>query len=205
VGSLDHPSAMSSNEKRIVAIVGATGAVGEVLLQVLAERRFPVGELRPLASERSAGTTVRFDGRDLPVELARADALDGADFVFFAATGTLSKDLAPEAARRGAIAIDESSAWRMDTKVSLVVPEVNSGALDHHRGHRRLPQLHDHWLRHGARADPAGRRRAQRRGDDVAGGEWRRPARYRRARDPDRRRRARRVARAEDVRRADRQ
>ena len=117
-----------------MAIVGATGAVGEVLLQVLAERRFPVGELRPLASERSAGTTVRFAGTDIPVELARPEALDGADFVFFAATGSLSKDLAPEAARRGAVAIDKSGTWRMDPKVPLVVPEVNPEALAHHEG-----------------------------------------------------------------------
>ena len=125
---------MSSNGQRIVAIVGATGAVGEVLLQVLTERRFPVGELRPLASERSAGTTVRFGGRDVPVELARPEAFDGADFVFFAATGTLSKDLAPEAARRGAVAIDKSSTWRMDPTVPLVVPEINPDALANHRG-----------------------------------------------------------------------
>ncbi len=125
---------MSRNGQRTVAIVGATGAVGEVLLQVLAERRFPVGELRPLASERSAGTTVRFRDRPVPVELARPEAFDGADFVFFAATGTLSKDLAPEAARRGAIAIDKSGTWRMDPQVPLVVPEVNADALDQHHG-----------------------------------------------------------------------
>jgi aspartate-semialdehyde dehydrogenase len=124
---------MSSHGKTI-AIVGATGAVGEVLLQVLEERDFPVDELRPLASERSAGTTVRFDGRDIPVDLARPEAFDGADFVFFAATGTLSKELAPEAARRGAIAIDKSSTWRMTPTVPLVVPEVNPQALAGHQG-----------------------------------------------------------------------
>ena len=125
---------MSKNGKQTVAIVGATGAVGEVLLEVLAERRFPVGELRALASERSAGTTVRFAGADVAVELARPDAFDGADFVFFAATGALSKDLAPEAARRGAVAIDKSSTWRMDPKVPLVVPEINAEALQRHEG-----------------------------------------------------------------------
>jgi aspartate-semialdehyde dehydrogenase len=125
---------MSKDGKRTVAIVGATGAVGEVLLQVLAARRFPVGELRPLASERSAGTTVKFAGRDVPVELARPEAFDGADFVFFAATGTLSKDLAPEAAKRGAVAIDKSGTWRMDPKVPLVIPEVNPDALERHEG-----------------------------------------------------------------------
>jgi aspartate-semialdehyde dehydrogenase len=124
---------MNSNGKKI-AIVGATGAVGEVLLQVLEERRFPVAELRALASERSAGTTVRFDNREVPVELARPEAFDGVDFVFFAATGALSKELAPEAARRGAVAIDKSGTWRMTPSVPLVVPEVNAHALKQHQG-----------------------------------------------------------------------
>lgn len=119
---------------RVVAIVGATGAVGEVLLDVLAQRSFPIRELRPLASERSAGSTVRFAGRDVEVREARPDAFDGVDFVFFAATGTLSKDLAPEAARRGAVVIDKSSTWRMDENVPLVVPEINPGALARHQG-----------------------------------------------------------------------
>jgi aspartate-semialdehyde dehydrogenase len=119
---------------RTVAVVGATGAVGDVLLDVLAERGFPLGELRALASERSAGTRVRFAGRDVPVELVRPEAFDGADFVFFAATGALSKELAPEAARRGAIAIDKSGTWRMDENVPLVVPEVNPAAVEKHRG-----------------------------------------------------------------------
>ncbi|MDX2166867.1 MAG: aspartate-semialdehyde dehydrogenase [Deltaproteobacteria bacterium] len=125
---------MARNGKPTIAIVGATGAVGEVLLQVLEERNFPVGELRPLASERSAGNTVRFSGKDVAVELARPAALDGTDFVFFAATGTLSKDLAPEAAKRGAVAIDKSSTWRMDPRVPLVVPEINPQALASHEG-----------------------------------------------------------------------
>ncbi|MGD9762504.1 MAG: aspartate-semialdehyde dehydrogenase [Candidatus Binatia bacterium] len=123
-----------SKGKFTIAIVGATGAVGEVLLDVLEAREFPVGELRPLASERSAGTTVRFHGSALPVELARPEAFDGADFVFFAASGILSKELAPEAARRGAIAIDKSSTWRMESSVPLVVPEVNPHALKRHQG-----------------------------------------------------------------------
>ncbi|MEO8603348.1 MAG: aspartate-semialdehyde dehydrogenase, partial [bacterium] len=125
---------MSRNGQHTIAIVGATGAVGEVLLQVLEERNFPVAELRPLASERSAGNTVRFAGKDVPVQLAQAKALDGADFVFFAATGTLSKELAPEAAKRGAVAIDKSSTWRMDPRVPLVIPEVNPQALKSHEG-----------------------------------------------------------------------
>jgi aspartate-semialdehyde dehydrogenase len=124
----------SARQEKRIAVVGATGAVGEVLLQVLEERSFPVRELRPLASTRSAGTTVRFRGEPLEVREARPEALDGVDFVFFAATGDLSKELAPEAARRGAVAIDKSSTWRMDESVPLVVPEVNPGALARHRG-----------------------------------------------------------------------
>jgi aspartate-semialdehyde dehydrogenase len=125
---------MADAEGRVVAIVGATGAVGEVLLRVLEERRFPVAELRALASERSVGSTVRFRGRDVRVELARPEAFDGVDFAFFAATGSLSKDLAPEVARRGGVAIDKSSTWRLDPEVPLVVPEINPDALEKQRG-----------------------------------------------------------------------
>jgi aspartate-semialdehyde dehydrogenase len=126
---------MAQNERgRSVAVVGATGAVGEVLLEILAQRNFPVGELRPLASERSAGTTVRFRGQDVRVEEARPESFDGVDFAFFAATGSLSKVLAPEVARRGGVAIDKSSTWRMDEQVPLVVPEINPDALEKHKG-----------------------------------------------------------------------
>lgn len=124
----------SSDRKRTVAVVGATGAVGEVVLRLLAERRFPVGELRALASERSAGTTVPFAGREVEVREATPEAFDGADFVFFAATGGLSKTLAPEVAKRGGVAIDKSSTWRLDEEVPLVIPEVNPEALEKHRG-----------------------------------------------------------------------
>jgi aspartate-semialdehyde dehydrogenase len=119
---------------KTVAVVGATGAVGEVLLRVLEERDFPVSELRPLASERSAGTTVQFRGQALEVRAVAPEAFDGADFVFFAATGALSKELAPEVVKRGGIAIDKSNTWRMDPNVPLVVPEVNADALEGHRG-----------------------------------------------------------------------
>ena len=125
----------NSHEKpRRIAIVGATGAVGAVLLRVLEERAFPVGELRPLASERSVGTTIRFRGQDVPVELARPEAFDGIDFAFFAATGELSRTLGPEVAKRGGIAIDKSSTWRMHADVPLVVPEVNGAAVEKHKG-----------------------------------------------------------------------
>ena len=117
-----------------VAIVGATGAVGEVLLEVLVERDFPVGEVRPLASCRSAGQTVRFRGREIEVKEVSAGAFEGADIAFFAATGSLSKELAPAAVRAGAVAIDKSNSWRMDPDVPLVIPEVNGKALAGHRG-----------------------------------------------------------------------
>ncbi len=126
--------ARTQGSGKVVAILGATGAVGEVLLRVLEERAFPVGELRPLASERSAGTTVTFRGEPVRVEVARAEAFEGVDFAFFAATGELSKTLGPEVAKRGGIAIDKSSTWRMDPNVPLVVPEVNGAAVEKHRG-----------------------------------------------------------------------
>ena len=121
-------------DPRTVAVVGATGAVGEVVLRLLAERDFPVGELRALASERSAGTTVEFDGQQVEVQEATPDAFEGVDFAFFAATGGLSKTLAPEVAKRGGVAIDKSSTWRLDESVPLVVPEINPDALDKHKG-----------------------------------------------------------------------
>lgn len=124
---------MSSQQGKKIAVVGATGAVGEVLLRILEERAFPVEELRPLAS-RGDGRTVRFQGEDIPVEESRPEAFDGVDFAFFAATGSLSKTLAPEVAKRGGVAIDKSSTWRLEEDVPLVVPEINPEALEKHRG-----------------------------------------------------------------------
>ncbi|MGH2603212.1 MAG: aspartate-semialdehyde dehydrogenase [Dehalococcoidia bacterium] len=117
-----------------VAIVGATGIVGQTQLGVLEERDFPVAELLPLASGRSAGQTIRFRGRDIEVREAVPEAFEGIDFVFFAATGELSKTLAPEAVRRGAVVIDKSNTWRMDPRVPLVVPEINPDAVESHEG-----------------------------------------------------------------------
>jgi len=117
-----------------VAVVGATGAVGHQLLALLEERGFPVGTLRPLASSRSAGTTITFRGEPVPVEEATPEAFEGMDIVFFAATGSLSKELAPAAAKAGAVVIDKSSTWRMHPDVPLVVPEVNPEDLRKHKG-----------------------------------------------------------------------
>jgi aspartate-semialdehyde dehydrogenase len=117
-----------------VAVVGATGLVGQTQLGVLAERDFPVADLVPLASGRSAGQYVRFRGEDVAVREARPEAFDGLDLVFFAATGELSAALAPEAVARGAVVIDKSNTWRMDPRVPLVVPEINPEAVDRHAG-----------------------------------------------------------------------
>jgi aspartate-semialdehyde dehydrogenase len=117
-----------------VAVVGATGIVGQTQLRVLEERNFPVAQLLPLASSRSAGQAVRFRGQDIEVREATPDAFKGVDLVFFAATGELSKTLAPEAVRRGAVVIDKSNTWRMDPRVPLVVPEINAEAVERHEG-----------------------------------------------------------------------
>jgi aspartate-semialdehyde dehydrogenase len=112
-----------------VGVVGATGQVGGVMLAVLAERRFPVDELRAFASARSAGSTVTFAGEQVVVEdAARAD-YRGLDVVLFSAGAATSRELAPQVAAAGAVVIDNSSAWRMDPEVPLVVAEVNPGAL----------------------------------------------------------------------------
>jgi aspartate-semialdehyde dehydrogenase len=117
-----------------VAVVGATGLVGETVLRVLEERAFPVGDLLALGSARSSGARVRFRGRQHEVREASLDALHGAELVFFAATGELSRSLAPAAAEAGAIVIDKSSTWRMHARVPLVVPEINARALEGHGG-----------------------------------------------------------------------
>ncbi len=117
-----------------VAVVGATGAVGWTMIQILNEREFPVGELRLLASGRSAGRTISVDGRTLEIAEAVPDAFDGVDIALFSAGGDVSKELAPAAVRRGATVIDNSSAWRMDPDIPLVVSQVNSDDLAGHQG-----------------------------------------------------------------------
>lgn len=125
---------MAHKQSYKVGIVGVTGAVGQELLSLLARRNFPVGELRPLASARSAGKTIAFGGGDWTVREAVPEAFDGLDFAIFSAGGGISLALAPEAVRRGCTVIDNSSAFRMDATVPLVVPEINAHALRTHRG-----------------------------------------------------------------------
>ncbi len=117
-----------------VAVVGATGVVGRTMIQVLTEREFPVGELRLLASGRSAGRTLSIDGRTYEIAEALPEAFEGVDIALFSAGADISKGLAPEAAARGATAIDNSSAWRMDPAVPLVVSQVNPDDLARHEG-----------------------------------------------------------------------
>ncbi len=117
-----------------VAVVGATGAVGSEMLAVLEERKFPVEDVRPLASSRSAGGTVSFRGDDVSVQLLTRDSFQGIDVALFSAGAGVSKEYAPIAVEAGAVVIDNSSAWRMDPQVPLVVPEVNSHDLEAHRG-----------------------------------------------------------------------
>ncbi len=117
-----------------VAVVGATGAVGQTTLKLLEERNFPVRSLRAFASERSAGKTVMFRGEQIRIEKAAPGVFDGVEFAFFSAGSTQSRELAPHAVRAGAIVIDKSSAFRMDHDVPLVVPEINPHAARAHKG-----------------------------------------------------------------------
>ena len=121
--------AKASDRRFKVAVVGATGLVGQEMLKVHEERGFPVGELVPLASTRSAGERIEWGGDSHVVRVASADAFAGVDIALMSAGGGPSLTLAPLAAEAGAVVIDNSSAWRMDPEVPLVVPEVNPGAI----------------------------------------------------------------------------
>ena len=112
-----------------IAIAGATGVVGREMLRVLEDREFPIGELLPLASERSAGSTVEFRGGEVVVQRLNEGSFSGVDIALFSPGAAVSREFAPHAARAGAVVIDNSSAFRMDPEVPLVVPEVNPGDL----------------------------------------------------------------------------
>ena len=117
-----------------VAVLGATGAVGQELLELLDERSFPLAELIPLASPRSAGQSLSWQGTSLTIRPVEASVFEGVDVVLASAGGSASRQWAPVAARAGAVVIDNSSAFRMDPEVPLVVPEVNPEAAFAHRG-----------------------------------------------------------------------
>jgi aspartate-semialdehyde dehydrogenase len=118
----------------VVAIVGATGAVGVELIRCLEERRFPLAELRLFASARSAGKTLNFRGQPLTVRELTAESFRGVNLALFSAGASRSREFAPLAVRAGAVVVDNSSAFRMDPQVPLVVPEINAEALRGHRG-----------------------------------------------------------------------
>lgn len=117
-----------------VAIVGVTGMVGQAFIRVLLERKFPVKGWKMLASARSADKKVEVGGKYYPIEEASPDSFGGVDFAFFSAGGEISELLAPEAVKKGAVVVDNSSAFRMDPQVPLVVPEVNPEAAHRHQG-----------------------------------------------------------------------
>ena len=125
----------TTNGKRPVniAILGATGLVGKELLKILAERNFPIGQLKLLASERSKDSTIKFNDKEYSVEVASKDSFKDIDIVLSAA-GSVIKELAPAAVAAGAIVIDKSSTFRMTPSVPLVVPGVNDGAIHNHKG-----------------------------------------------------------------------
>ena len=117
-----------------VAVLGATGAVGQEMIKVLQERNFPVGKLIPLASERSAGKTLKFNGEDVTIGLACDEAFEGVDIVLGAAENDIAKRFAPAIVKAGAVFVDNSSAFRMDSNVPLIVPEVNPQDVAWHKG-----------------------------------------------------------------------
>ena len=121
-------------KQHTVAVLGATGAVGQEMIKILQERNFPVGKLVPLASKRSVGKTVSFRGEEVAIAEAREDAFAGVDIVLGAAQNPIAKEFAPAIVKAGAVFIDNSSAFRMDPKVPLVVPEVNPKDADWHSG-----------------------------------------------------------------------
>jgi aspartate-semialdehyde dehydrogenase len=112
-----------------VAVVGATGAVGNEMIKILEERRFPIGKLTLLASERSAGKSIAFRGGDLPVEVLNENSFAGVQIGLFSAGGSISEKFAPIAARAGCVVVDNTSAFRMTPEIPLVVPEVNPEAI----------------------------------------------------------------------------
>lgn len=125
---------LKKKDKYVVAVVGATGAVGNEMIAVLEERNFPVEKLRLFASEKSEGKTLTYEGSEIPVEILEEDSFKGIDIALFSAGAERSKIWAPIATGSGCVVIDNSSQWRMNSNVPLVVPEVNPHDLKGHKG-----------------------------------------------------------------------
>ena len=117
-----------------LAIAGVTGAVGQEFLSILEQRDFPFDTLKVLASSRSAGKKISFKGKEYTVEELSKDSFAGIDIALFSAGGARSKEFAPAAVEAGAVVVDNSSAFRMDPEVPLVIPEINAGAIKGHKG-----------------------------------------------------------------------
>ncbi len=117
-----------------LAIIGATGAVGREMLKILAERNFPIGELKLLASSRSAGKKIEYMGKEYTVEEVTKDSFEGMDIVLGAASNAIAKEMAPHIVKAGAVLVDNSSAFRMDKDVPLVIPEINPEDAKEHKG-----------------------------------------------------------------------
>jgi aspartate-semialdehyde dehydrogenase len=122
------------NRSPHVAIVGATGAVGAEMIETLEKRNFPVGKLTLLASARSAGKPLQFKGTTIAIQELTKDSFKGVDIALFSAGGSISKEFAPIAAAAGCVVVDNSSAFRMDPTVPLIVPEINAAAIRGHKG-----------------------------------------------------------------------
>ena len=125
---------MKNMKKYNIAVLGATGAVGREMIKVLEEYQIPVGTLKPLASARSAGSLIRFNGQDIAIEEATEDSFEGMDFVLGAVKNAMSKKFAPAIVKAGAVYIDNSSAFRMDPEVPLIVPEINGEDAFNNKG-----------------------------------------------------------------------
>jgi aspartate-semialdehyde dehydrogenase len=125
---------LKKKQRYVVAVVGATGAVGNEMVETLEQRKFPIERLRLFASERSEGKTMEFNGNDIKVESLNEDSFKGVDIALFSAGAERSKIWAPVAVQSGCVVVDNSSQWRMDTAVPLVVPEVNPHDLKWHKG-----------------------------------------------------------------------
>ncbi|MGE5237400.1 MAG: aspartate-semialdehyde dehydrogenase [Chloroflexota bacterium] len=125
---------LGKKDRYSVAVVGATGAVGNEVIEVLEQRAFPVERIRFFASERSAGTILEFEGSGMPVEVLDEDSFKQTDIALFSAGEEISRRWAPVAVRSGCVVVDNSNEWRMDPNVPLVVPEVNARDLQRHRG-----------------------------------------------------------------------
>ena len=125
---------IEKKEKYNLAVAGATGAVGRKMLEILEERKFPVNRIKLLASARSAGQSLEFMGKKVSIEELRHDSFEGIDIALFSAGASVSREFAPSAVKSNCVVIDNSSAYRMESDIPLVVPEVNPNAIGKNPG-----------------------------------------------------------------------